>query len=55
MSEIASTSRLRLPGMRRLRSWEDRILRRIRAARRARGNVANWSDRELREGRRQSE
>ena len=48
MSEIASTSRLRLPGMRRLRSWEDRILRRIRAARRE-GGVANWSDRELRE------
>lgn len=48
MREISSTSRLRRPGMRRSRSWEDRILRRIKAARRE-WDVANWSDRELRE------
>ena len=41
-------SRLRVYGMRRVRSWEDRMLGRIRAFRGER-RIADWSDRELRE------
>ena len=48
MIEAPEKLKLRLPMMRRGRSWEDRILRRIRALRSQQG-VANWSDRELRE------
>ena len=48
MSSGLEKSKLRLTGMRRTSSWEDRILRRIRAAR-SELRVVNWSDRELRE------
>ena len=48
MSEAPEKLKLRLPVMRRGRSWEDRILRRIRTFRSDQG-VAVWSDRELRE------
>ena len=41
-------SRHRVHGMRRVRSWEDRMLGRIRAFRSER-RIADWSDRELRE------
>ncbi len=48
MSGGREKSKLRMRGVRRGRSREDRILRRIRTLRSEQG-VANWSDRELRE------
>ncbi len=47
MSGGRKQSKLRMHGMRRGRSWEDRILHRIRALR-SEQRVADWSDRELR-------
>ncbi len=47
MSRGRKKSKLRMRGMRRVRSWEDRTLHRIRAFR-SEQRVADWSDRELR-------
>ena len=48
MSGGGAKSKRRMHGMWGVRSWEDRILRRIRAFRSEQG-VAGWSDRDLRE------